>query len=188
MKTNPAPSPRDAFASRCSGSILARSIVFAILALFCPAVDEAQAGTRTVWNKAQINLPSNFFGNYSTNEDTGGEEFLFGLPSATFDVFGWIEKAPKSFNSRPQRELARHLKSSLRSEGYRIVPKTEQWVRGRWRAEFTGRSGGGNYRRQVSVLPVRGGYFVIVVSSPGNKWASPSSRRIRAVAEKVRTL
>ena len=157
------------------------------LYLLLATVFSAGASTRSVWGKAELDLPESFFGNYSYNTDSRQEEFIFGVGSSS-DVFGWIERAPKRFNRRPQREVLRHLKSSLRSEGYRMVAKTEQHVRGRWRADFTGRSRGASYRRQVTILPVREGYFIVTVSSPRGKWGSSLSRRMRAVAEKIRAL
>jgi hypothetical protein len=162
-----------------------RMVMAGLLILVLAGAHPVEAARQNVWGKAQVDLPSNFYGNYSYNADSGQQEFIFGVGSS-FDVFGWIERAPKRLNNRPQRELVRHLKSSLRAEGYRMVAKSERKVAARWRADFTGRSRGGSYRRQVTIVPVREGFLVVTVSSPSGKWGASLSRRMRAVAEKIR--
>jgi hypothetical protein len=156
------------------------AVVIAISILFLAGPPPTEAARQTVWGRLQVDLPSNFYGNYSYNADSRQTEFIFGVASS-FDIFGWIERVPKRLNGRPQRELVRHLKSSLRSEGYRMVAKTERKVGGRWRADFTGRSQGGSYRRQVTIVPTQKTFFLVTVSSPSGKWGSSLSRRMRAV-------
>jgi hypothetical protein len=147
----------------------------------------ADAASVKVWDQVEVKLPARFYGNYATNEDTGRKEFIFGV-SYSFVIFGWLERAPQRFNKSPRRLLVRYLKSSLRSDGYRMVAKTEKLSGGRWRADFAGRSQGASYRRQVTIVPVRGSYLVATVSSPKAKWDTRLSAEMRAVVPRIRAL
>jgi hypothetical protein len=130
------------------------SVAVLSFAFFAFLMWSADAASVKVWDQVEVKLPARFYGNYATNEDTGRKEFIFGV-SSSFVIFGWLERAPQRFNKSPRRLLVRYLKSSLRSDGYRMVAKTEKLSGGRWRADFAGRSQGASYRRQVTIVPVR---------------------------------
>lgn len=149
---------------------------------------EVQArGWRDVWGLVEIRLPSGFYGNYSANEDSGREEFLFGHPRM-LNIFGWVERVPHRLRKASMAKMARHVKSELRTDGYRPVPRSVRRSGGRWSADFTGRSEGGEYRRRATIVPVAGGYVVAYASAPRRDWNRRLAVKTRSVVTGLRVL
>lgn len=162
-------------------SVAAVSLLFALC--FAPAASAAER----VWDLVEVSLPSGFYGNYSTNEGNGREEFLFGHPVNLY-IFGWLERAPHWLRDASLTEVSRHVKSEQRGNGFRVVPGSERTNRGRWSADFTGRSGGGEYRRRATVFPVVGGYVVAYTSAPRRDWSHSLADKTRTVVSTLRVL
>lgn len=185
MHTDPAQCPRIFFrGSLGSGRRLFVAAVSMLLAaFFAPA---ASASER-VWDLVEIDLPSGFSGTVLTNEDNGREEFLFGHPRNLL-IFGWFERSPHGLRNAPLNKVSRHVKSEHRANGFRVVPGSERRSRGRWSADFTGRSEGGEYRRRVTIIPVAGGYVVAYTSTPRRDWNHRLADKTRSVVSTLRVL
>jgi len=171
-------------AGRESGPFCIAVVLFAVLLLTSSA---AEAATRQVWRVAEIDLPARFYGNYSVNKENGREEFIFGHPR-NLNTFGWLERAPRNLRKASLGKVTRHLKSKLRSDGYKMVRRSERGGRGRWSADFTGRSDGDDFRRRVTVIPVRDGYMIASASSLRRQWETPLAAQMRKVVSRLRVL
>lgn len=176
--------------ARCRGVRLSfrwSAPVVALPLLFAIFLEPVAAAAQRVWDRVEIVLPSGFHGNYSTNEDHGRGEFLFGHPRNLY-TFGWLERAPRKLRKASVNKVSRHVKSELRANGFRVVPRSERRIRGRWSADFTGRSAGDDFRRRVTIIPLRDGWLIGHASSLRRAWETSLAAKMREIVLRLRVL